>query len=204
MVTWPRLAAAQHRVATISAGPRFDGRDFSVEADPEISSHLVTAASPRCRLSLLLSSLVVGEVCPTIEYLSHLSSFNKHTYSALESFWTTHCQFIKPCRYSLSTIYISGCVVPGPGLASVWCVAISPSHHCYIRLENISSLSTQQQQWCTSTDVDTVSDFPPPPPATLLWPCPSPTRVTPSQLARLTSRLGSWSGDVEMFKFRSK
>ena len=39
-------------------------------------------------------------------------------------------------------------------------MAISPSHHCYIRLENISSLSTQQQQRCTSTDVDTVSDFP--------------------------------------------
>ena len=68
--------------------------------DPGISSHLVTAASPRCRLSLLLSSRAVGEVCPTIEYLSHLSSFNKHTYSALESFGTTHCQFIKPCRYS--------------------------------------------------------------------------------------------------------
>ena len=132
VVAWPRLAAAQHRVATISAGPRFDGRDFLVEADPGISSYLVTAASPHCRLSLLLSSRAVGEVCPTIEYLSHLSSFNKHTYSALESFWTTYCQFIKPSRYSLSTIYICDCVVPGPVTASVRCVAISPFLHLTI------------------------------------------------------------------------
>ena len=66
----------------------------------------------------------MGEVCPTIEYLSHLSSFNKHTYSALESFWTTYCQFIKPSRlysiYHLHTSVTAWCPVQALHRWGVW------------------------------------------------------------------------------------